>query len=602
MNYDLSKIETKEKMMPAFEIGLALAAIKPFVEGLYEAGKEVLFEQLKKTSAERIIKQLSARARDVSEVKTLLCLERPIFLTDFYSPQYILNPKGDRVELSTPDVFGTEKRMIVAGVAGQGKSILFRYLVLHELARRNLPLYIELRNYEHTDSLEDLLLAELNSLGLPCDQTSMHYFFSAGKCALYLDAFDEVPPGKQSKARKQIEDLARKYPELRVFVSSRPSLGIEGSPLFRVSRLASLKPDEAKTALFKMCDTTDNIEKIKKELGSANSRITYLLTTPLMVTLLLLHFRLSGEFPETEQAFFGDLFDVLLRRHDQTKGYTRQKHSDASELELQHLFGYMSFASRKLGLVEMPRENLLQISEGGKKFYGKNYSSVGALDDIVKGTNLILEEGANCRYAHKAIQEFYAAKFLIGQSAEHVRKFLGNRIKGWDQWSQLLEFVELISPYHFYEHFLIPHVSWIAFGVEGKRIDAGWKPSKKVFEKVFGDDQVWFRGSTLMGYDPAHVSKFYLLRNQYLHKKIIQAIKSIDADRIKFVVPKNPTDAKVIDPKDQSNFVTMAMLFSSEHGDMLRDAHEPLLRSAIEGIKSCYSFVDYRNQQGDLFT
>ena len=42
MNYDLSKIETKEKMMPAFGIGLALAAIKPFVEGLYGAGKEVL--------------------------------------------------------------------------------------------------------------------------------------------------------------------------------------------------------------------------------------------------------------------------------------------------------------------------------------------------------------------------------------------------------------------------------------------------------------------------------------------------------------------------------------------------------------------------------
>ena len=588
--------------MPALEIGLVLAAIKPFVEGLYGAGKAVISEQLKNTSADRVIKQLSARARDVSEVKTLLCLERPIFLTEFYSPQYILDPKGDRVELTNPDVFGCENRMIVAGVAGQGKSILFRYLVLHELARRNLPLYIELRNYEHTESLEDLLLAELNSLGLPCDQTSMHYFFSAGKCALYLDAFDEVPPGKQSKARKQIEDLARKYPELRVFVSSRPSLGIEGSPLFRVSRLDSLKPEEAKKTLFKMCDTTDNIDKIKKELGSASSRITDLLTTPLMVTLLLLHFRLSGEFPETEQAFFGDLFDVLLRRHDQTKGYTRQKNSDASELELQHLFGYMSFASRQQGLVEMPRDIFLQISEDGKKFYGKDYSSDGALNDIVKGTNLILEEGANCRYAHKAIQEFYAAKFLIGQSEEHIKKFLGNRIRGWAQWSQMLEFVELISQYHFYQHFLIPHVSWIAFGVEGKRIEAGWKPSKKVFEKVFGDDQVGVRGSKLMFYGPAHMSKFYLLRNEYSHKNIIRAIKSIDADLIKFSVPENPMDTKIFDIEDHPNFVTMNTLFSSEHGDMLRDAYEPFLRRAIECVKSYYSFVDYRHQQGDFFT
>jgi hypothetical protein len=602
MNRKLIHSEQKDASMPALEIGLVLAAIKPIAEDIYASGKAKLVELFKTTSADRVIKQLSARAKDVCEVKTLLCLEHPVFLTDFYSPQYILNPNGERIELTTPDVFGQEKRMIIAGVAGQGKSILFRYLVLHELARRNLPLYVELRNYEHADSLEELLLSELSALGLPNDESVMHYLFGTGKCVLYLDAFDEVPPGKESRARKQIEDFARKYSELRVFVSCRPSLEIEGSPLFRVSRLDSLKPDEAKNALFRMCDTTDNIEKIKQELGNANSRITELLTTPLMVTLLLLHFRLSGEFPETEQAFFGDLFDVLLRRHDQTKGYTRKKHSGASELELQHLFGFMSFASRKLGLVEMQRENLVRICDDGIKFYGKSYPPDGALDDIVKGTNLILEEGANCRYAHKAIQEFYAAKFLTSQSEDNVQKFLGNRIKSWGQWSQLLEFAELISPYLFYRYFLIPHVSWIAFGHEGKRIESGWKPSKKVFERVFGDDRICVRENVLMFYVSAHMSKFYLLRQESSLKEILAAVLSIDWTTINLAPSARSADSKQGDDIDGEVLTTMNFLFSSQYGEMLRSAYEPLLRKAIGRIEKSYFFVDYRQAQGDLFT
>ena len=398
--------------MAALEVGLVLTAVKPIVESVYASGKANLAEQFKKVSLAKITRQLLSRARDVSEVKTLLCLERPVLLTEFYSPQYIVDTEGERKELVSPDALTPDKRAIIVGVAGQGKSILFRYLVLHELARRNLPLFIELRNFEHQDSLVDLLLAELNSLGFPAEHIVLDHLLGTGQCVLYLDAFDEVPPAKQAKARKQIEDLARKHADLRVFVSSRPSLTIEGSPLFRVARLDSLRPDESKRALFKMCNESDDKMKIKRELENANSRLTDLLTTPLMVALLLLHFRLSGEFPETEQAFFGDLFDVLLRRHDQTKGYTRQKHSNASESELLQLFGYLSFLSRKQGLVEMPRDAMLQICEKGKRHFNRAYASDGALDDIVKGTNLILEEGASCRYAHKAIQEFYAAKFL----------------------------------------------------------------------------------------------------------------------------------------------------------------------------------------------
>ena len=54
------------------------------------------------------------------------------------------------------------------------------------------------------------------------------------------------------------------------------------------------------------------------------SPVAEVLTTPLLVALMVVRFRIEGTIPETEMAFFSDLFDLLVRRHDQWKSGFRR--------------------------------------------------------------------------------------------------------------------------------------------------------------------------------------------------------------------------------------------------------------------------------------
>jgi hypothetical protein len=251
----------------------------------------------------------------------------------------------------------------------------------------------------------------------------------------------------------------------------------------------------------------------------------------------------------------------------------------------------------------MPREGMLQICEKGKRHFNRSYTSDGALDDIIKGTNLILEEGASCRYAHKAIQEFYAAKFLASQAESDVQTFLSNRIKAWDTWAQLLEFFELIDPYSFTQHFLIPHVSWIAYGSEEKRIEEGWRPSKKVYERVFGDDQIGVSEDSIQLYGPAHMSKFYLFRKRSFPHELFDALRAVDIPKL----IKN-LDAEFIANSEETSVrrrpvktLKMRGILASPFGDIVRSTLEPILLESLNQMQNAYQFVNYRQNQRELF-
>jgi hypothetical protein len=595
----------KDEELSGLEIGIALAAIRPLATDIYDAAKNFCGDRIKKTNASRLVACLSNRAKDISQVKTLLCLEQPVLITDFYSSQHVIDPSGNRVPVTSPEVLREHRRVVLAGVAGQGKSILFRYLALHDIANKKLPLFIELRNFEHTKSLRELLLSEIETLGFPKDEVVLDYLLEKGECTLYLDAFDEVPYSLQTQARKQIEDIARKHIPCSIFISTRPTLSIEASNHFRVFRLDNLMPQEAKSALRRMCSEKDDVSIVETELEKANHRIAKLLTTPLMVALLLLHHRLSGEFPETEQAFFGDLFDVLLRRHDQTKGYLRKRHSNASEIELLDLFGYSSFATRQKGVIDIQRGALIQICEEAKEFYSKSYDASGALQDIIEGTNLLLEEGASCRFAHKAVQEFYAAKFLSAQPEDNVQQFLRNRIRKWDHWEQMLEFIELINPHMFYKHFLIPHAGWIAFGDEEKRIGEGWMPGKKVYQTVFGADTIGIRDKGLFLFGAGHVSKFYLMRQDRRLPQVLSEIaRELDWNEIP-EEDREESDAVEFHPwtngKNDVKFYRLGYLLEQKCGDFVRTQLTPVLHAAFAEIDTAYKFVAHRAEKKDFF-
>ncbi len=589
--------------METLDISAVLSATKPIVDMVvaFAIKKLTNYQASRKTG--EITKRMNARVSDLSEVKTLLNRERSVFIYDFYSTQYLIDSETkERHTVNSPEIFGLEKRIVISGVAGQGKSILLRHLVLHEIARHRLPIFIELRCLEFYSSLDELIRSELKTLGLEGDSILVSHILELEKVVLYLDAFDEVAPSKQPRVRKQIEELAIRFPNLRIFVSSRPNTGIESAASFKVYQLDAFTDPESVQALEKMCDTPEERSKIVSALATADDRIKKTLTTPLMVTLLLLHYRLSGEFPKTEHAFFGDLFDVLFRRHDQTKGLCRTKFTNASEFELKQLFCFSCYVSRKSGLVESHREKFISFIREAIDYYKKDLSPEGVLNDVMNGTNLLLEDGSNVRYSHKAIQEFYAAQFLMEQPDEKISVFFGNRIKKWHDWVQFLEFCEMINPSLFYKYFLIPHVGDVFFAKNEQRIDEGWIPSKRVLDKLFGDDEIGLRDSELVFYCSRASSKCYLLRHNDLMDKMFSAFLSFDWSLVPVTKDSRTSPQSIPHRAPKGTFYfTMREVLDKSYGLAVKEFYEKSLREKLGVANLMYRLVDHQQNQKDLF-
>lgn len=82
------------------------------------------------------------------------------------------------------------------------------------------------------------------------------------------------------------------------------------------------------------------------------------------------------------------------------------------------------------------------------------------LDDIVKITNLILEEGGDYRFAHKSLQEYHAAVFIKSQSEVKAKKFysaqLGNRVRGI--WAEELRYLFILDKLRIIKYLFLPEL------------------------------------------------------------------------------------------------------------------------------------------------
>lgn len=227
-----------------------------------------------------------------------------------------------------------------------------------------LPIFIELRKLVHAETLGELIKNELSILGFSSHRAVLEHLGTHGKLVFFLDAFDEIPQGKQGRTISEIEELVRRYPDSRLFVSSRPNSGVEASSFLRLLEMSYLQSEEYVQLIRKMTDSAADAARIIEGVESSECRIKHLLDTPLMVALLVLRYRIDATIPENEEAFFGDLFDLLLRRHDRSKaGYERPRKSGATDSKLGRFFEGVCFLSLAAQRAEMHRDEVVRFGE-----------------------------------------------------------------------------------------------------------------------------------------------------------------------------------------------------------------------------------------------
>lgn len=436
--------------------------IELILTDLYQYAKHVAGEQIKLWSVKKSARKLKAHVHKIRQVKTLWQVDKAVDLKEFYCDSHLLINK-QRVLLKSIEDIGDRRRVLIYGIAGQGKSILLRYLCSEALfSGKSLPIFIELRRILKGESLLEHIQQFFEVIGLPdLELELVKKLLNSGKVILFLDGFDEVQDSEKSRMIREIEQLSLVNDELQLIITSRPQSGLEASPLLEVIQLSDLRNGEYKIVIKKLSEDTAFADNLIKQVEAHKSKLKELLCTPLLVTLLVMSYKSFQELPEQLSEFYDSIFQVLLQRHDGAKpGFKRPRRCAFNDNQYRSVFECLCFESRKKSKSIFLYDDVHNFAESALT---KNHLVADAdkyIEDIIKVTCLILREADDYRFIHKSVQEYYTAAYVKHRPDPVAKKFYEQIIPQgpYGSWQQELLFLSEVDKYRYTKHFLLPYV------------------------------------------------------------------------------------------------------------------------------------------------
>ncbi|PSW13338.1 N-acetylglucosamine kinase [Photobacterium rosenbergii] len=425
------------------------------------------------------------RAIKVEDVKTIWQIDKTVNLNEFYYPSK-LKFNNSVLDVENLSSFPPKTKIVIQGTAGQGKSILLRYLAGKEIRHGSkIPLFIELRKVTKRQPLESLIIDSVKSIGIDVDSSSLEELFKSGKIVLLLDAFDELQEDLIIDSLSYIEVLSVRHQDLKIIITSRPDAEIQKVASFSVCQLKPLSASDFKPLLNKFySNDPSEVDIIIKSIHESDSGISELLTTPLLLTLLTITYKSYNKIPEKPHEFYEKLFHVLINRHDATKpGFKRDFKSNLNEKQLEDLFCAFSFycmLDKKTSLTNTEALHLISKASTISSLDSVNESCF--LTDCIKNTCLIVQEGFEYHYIHKSIREYHAASFIKNSPLELKGKFYKVAISNNKYYQQELNFLKVIDEHYFNNLFLIPSYEYIyeILNWDGEKIN----PDASLFDNV----------------------------------------------------------------------------------------------------------------------
>lgn len=542
----------------------------------------------KKASLAKKLRNLNATnaylsAANVKKVKTIWQIDKEVCLHDFYYPSKI-QIDDTEIKVEGLNSFPENGKFIVQGTAGQGKSILMRYITGIELEKATtLPIFIELRKISEKKSLTDLILDNLKEIGLNIDFTELDSLLSTGKCSLILDAFDEIPNALVHETITKIESICNQHYNCCIIISSRPNADIQKSAFFRVADLNELSPADFEPLLNKLFSSTGNDTKnILNAIHSSESQVVEVITTPLLFTLLVIIYKSFNEIPNSLAEFYSKLFTVLCYRHDSTKpGFKREFATGLTEIQLSQLFDCFCFCCMKAQKSSLTKSEAVKLADEAIAHSNSKIDNAELfLKDITKVTCLIVEEGFEYHFIHKSIREFHAAHYLKEYAQETTKiKFYTHASKNYINYSQELKFLKTIDEYNYKKHFLIPHINnmfsnlhinieAIKDSIDIKYLFGATYLKISNYDSILGTESSMHYGISSCIYDVSHhitMAPFLLLAN-FKFKKY-NKLKTEDIDDVTYRI--NLFELIKLEKLDEIFIQDMLLLFNIINKDRL---------------------------------
>jgi len=388
-------------------------------------------------------------------VKTLNEFEDSVSLYDFYVPPYLANSKEKVIfKVNNLSDIKAHRKILISGIVGQGKSVLMRHLAISEVLERNkIPLFYELRYLPKGKNIDHIIKQTFDEWLQIKSPKIIDYILKNGDITLFLDGFDELHIDDMSKIVIGLESLVKKYPKLNFVVSSRPENVIESSTIFQNFQIKKLDFNAQKNIIKALVKDPKMQDAVILGVKDSKVEIKDALITPLMVNLFVFIYKNEQIVPEHVKDFYDRLFDLVLRKHDNTKiDFKRDRATKLSNTDLKKMIQLVSFMCCKQQVFAFDENVFRRMVEKAIQINSPQCSVDELIFDLTSVSCFIVKEGYMYAFIHKSIPEYFAAEFI----KEHGNpKDLYNDIyANYSKYERVCIFLNVIDEYNFNNLFL----------------------------------------------------------------------------------------------------------------------------------------------------
>jgi predicted NACHT family NTPase len=244
-----------------------------------------------------------AHLASISQVKTIWQVDTSVDVEEFYYPQRVqTDSKTERFDSAAAII--ENGPIVIEGIAGQGKSILLRFLALRAaMDGQHIPVFLQLRHIDKTNTLTSLVQQSIATIIGPVEVLTLEYLLRRRLIIFMLDGFDEIDTAHRSATIKEIHDFLDRYRAYPILITARPNSDIQNSPMFGVAKIMQLTDHERQALIKHLVEDADTRTRLADALRD-KKHIAGVLTTPLLVTLLIITYKSAGEVPDQLSAFY----------------------------------------------------------------------------------------------------------------------------------------------------------------------------------------------------------------------------------------------------------------------------------------------------------
>jgi hypothetical protein len=366
-------------------------------------------------------KYLENAYKNFSSVNILIFPNQQIDIKSIYIPTNLSSHRGGESTIITSheanELLKEYKNILISDTAGMGKSTLMKWIGLSMIETGvSIPVLIDLKSLKKDWKIIDEIHRQIDDIDNSFDKSIILKFLELGRFTILLDGYDEIQESHFYDVIADLKFFSNKLSNNWFILTSRPVSSLTSFGDFKSFKISDLQEKDAYN-LFKKFDIILNRDvsyKLISELSTSHSQAGEFLGNPFLASLLYQTYTYNKNIPTKKPAFYDEVYTALYKHHDLSKdGFERDKKSKLDIIDFRRVLRLLAFNTIKDTKISFTEQELINsLTKVRSILMGIAFNEYNFLEDLYLNVPLFNKEGNTYKWAHRSIQEYFAADHI----------------------------------------------------------------------------------------------------------------------------------------------------------------------------------------------